>query len=452
MKHISTYLTLAVIFVGALSSDALAQRGRGGGGGRGFSGGGHSYSGGGHSYSGGGMSARPSSGFTSPARTVSPSTYSAGHSPSTLPSHRTSGIGPNGGSWQAGSGGGGHTTQGGATVEWKGAGFGGTTAGGVSGGRGVGGVSITTAGGQEFNRVGRAGAATGPGGNTVGRGGSVSRTSGPQGSGVSASRSGFASGPNGMAAYRGGVAIGPNGAVAGRTGIAATPHGTYYRSAAAVRGQGAYVRAGCAGYGCFSRAWYQQYPATWMPGRWAAATVWTAATWSALASTGSYPAEPTSYDYGSTVVYQDDSVYIDGENVGTAEKYSEQASAIAETGATAQASPEDEWLPLGVFAMVQGDEKSSNNIFQLATNKAGVIRGNYYNAVTDTTEPVVGSIDRETQRAAWTVGDAKKPVYEAGLVNLTKEETTMMIHYSSERSQQATLFRMEQPEDQAANP
>ncbi|MCA9181429.1 MAG: hypothetical protein KDA51_08240 [Planctomycetales bacterium] len=68
------------------------------------------------------------------------------------------------------------------------------------------------------------------------------------------------------------------------------------------------------------------------------------------------------------------------------------------------------------------------------------------------TEPVVGSVDKETQPASWTVGDAKKPVYEAGLVNLTKEETTMMIHYSSERSQQATLFRMEQPEDQAANP
>lgn len=444
MKHLSTYLTLIVILVPVLASDALAQRGRGGGGG------GRGFSGGGHSYSGGGMSARPSSGFTSPARTASPTAYS--HSPSTLPSNRTSGIGPNGGSWQAGSGGGSHTTQGGATVEWKGAGYGGTTAGGVTGGRGVGGVKVTTAGGQEFNKVGRAGAATGPGGNTVGRGGSISGTSGPYGSGASVSRSGFASGPNGMAAYRGGVAVGPNGAVAGRTGVAATPHGTYYRSAAAVRGQGAYVRAGCAGYGCFSRAWYQQYPATWMPGRWAAATVWTAATWSALASTGGYPVEPTSYDYGSTVVYQDNSVYVDGENVGTAEEYSEQASAIAETGATAQASPEDEWLPLGVFAMVQGDEKSSNNIFQLATNKAGVIRGNYYNAVTDTTEPVVGAVDKETQRAAWTVGATKKPVYEAGLVNLTKAESTMMIHYSNDRSQQAALFRMEQPADQATSP
>src|SRR5262249_34416943 len=93
----------------------------------------------------------------------------------------------------------------------------------------------------------------------------------------------------------------------------------------------------------------------------------------------------------------------------------------------------------------EGDAKSTN-IFQLAVNKDGIIRGNYYNAMTDTTEVVYGSVDKKTQRAAWTVGDRKTPVFEAGIANLTKDETSMLVHFSKENTQQFTLIRIQQPE------
>jgi hypothetical protein len=48
------------------------------------------------------------------------------------------------------------------------------------------------------------------------------------------------------------------------------------------------------------------------------------------------------------------------------------------------------------------------------------VRGNYYNALSDTTLAVYGSVDKKTQRAAWTVGDRKEPAYEAGFANLTQ--------------------------------
>ena len=51
------------------------------------------------------------------------------------------------------------------------------------------------------------------------------------------------------------------------------------------------------------------------------------------------------------------------------------------------------------------------------------------------------------QRAAWNVGDRKTPVYEAGIANLTKEETTMLVDYSLERSMQFTLVRIEEPQE-----
>ena len=95
----------------------------------------------------------------------------------------------------------------------------------------------------------------------------------------------------------------------------------------------------------------------------------------------------------------------------------------------------------------QGEQVNGNDLFQLAVNKQGVIRGTYYNVLNDTTLPVYGSVDKKTQRAAWTVGDRKDTIYEAGFANLTKPETTMLVHMGKDRTQQWTLTRLEQPAD-----
>ena len=85
-------------------------------------------------------------------------------------------------------------------------------------------------------------------------------------------------------------------------------------------------------------------------------------------------------------------------------------------------------------------------------NKTGIIRGNYYNALTDTDEPVYGSVNTKTQRAAWTVGNRKTPVYEAGIANLTRDETTMLVHYAKDNTQQLMLVRVKQPEGEDKKP
>jgi hypothetical protein len=231
--------------------------------------------------------------------------------------------------------------------------------------------------------------------------------------------------------------------VAGRTTVAAG-RGTYYRSAAAIGTQGAYVRRGVAHYPCFRPGWYTRYPAAWFAAGWAAGSVWRAATWPSYCGYYGIYSQPVYYDYGENVVYQDDGVYFDGQKAYSAEEFSQQATTLAESGRGAEVAKEEDWLPLGVFAMVQGEETASNHIFQLAVNKQGVIRGNYYDAVTDSTALIYGSVDNKTQRAAWTVGDRKTPVYEAGIANLTKDETTMIVHYGGDRSQQYTLVRIEE--------
>jgi hypothetical protein len=151
------------------------------------------------------------------------------------------------------------------------------------------------------------------------------------------------------------------------------------------------------------------------------------------------------YDYGTTVVYQGDAVFIDGEQAATTEQYAQQAIQLSDAGRAANPSDKEEWQPLGVFALVRGEEQTSDKIFQLAVNPEGMIRGNYYDAIADNTLPIFGSVDKKTQRAAWSIGEKKDVVFEAGIANLTRDETPILVHYGSDNTQQFTLVRMEQP-------
>jgi hypothetical protein len=241
--------------------------------------------------------------------------------------------------------------------------------------------------------------------------------------------------------------------VSGARGVAVggtAGHYTTYRGAAAVRTQAGYVRTGYAGgYNYFNTGWYTAHPAAWRAAAWTtAAAYWAWAPYPTIATFCSYPETPVVYDYGSTVVYEDNSVYYNGEPIATAEEYATQASSYAAAGQAAKPAENEEWQSLGVFAMVQGEEKDANNIFQLAINKDGIIRGNFHNILTDTAVPVYGSVDKKTQRAAWTVGENKDTVYETGLGNLSQPETEMLVHFGKERTQQWMLVRLEKPKEE----
>jgi hypothetical protein len=208
---------------------------------------------------------------------------------------------------------------------------------------------------------------------------------------------------------------------------------------------GNYVRANFNNYGCFRPGWYTNHPGAWFAAGWATGAAWRAAAWPALATFCSIPAAPVYYDYGNTVVYQGGDVYVNGSDAGSAADYSQQATALADQGQQAQTPSQDQWQALGVFALVQGeDDKSSNNLFQLAVNQSGVIRGNFYEALSDQTTPVYGSVDSQTQRAAWTIGDKKDRVFDTGIYNLTKDQTPVLVHSGNDSTQQLLLVRLKQ--------
>jgi len=307
--------------------------------------------------------------------------------------------------------------------------------GGVAGFRGVqgadGGGAIQGAARGPAGNIAAGGAVRGPDGGTAARG----VAAGPRGvAGGSAIR-----GPDGGFATRG-IAAGPGGVAAGFARV--SPSGRYQSAVA--------VRSNFNDWGIYHAGWYTDHPGAWFAAGWAANTAWRAATWGAVGSWMSYyPAEPVYYDYGSTVTYQDNNVYVNGQDVGTSQQYYDEASNLASSGAKAEAPSDGDWMPLGVFALTQSGQSKSNVTLQLAINKEGIIRGNYTDTATGKTQIIQGSVDKKTQRVAFTVGDDTKNVVETGLYNLTKDEAPVLIHFGADKTEQWLLVRLKSSDSQS---
>lgn len=210
----------------------------------------------------------------------------------------------------------------------------------------------------------------------------------------------------------------------------------------------------------FNRDWWQngvtggRWYGSWYanPGYWA----WGSASAVALSSWlpwGWNANEPVYYDYGTTVIYEDGNVYRDNEQVASAEEYAEQANAIAASVPQDVQEDKVEWLPLGVFAISEQNAKDSGMLMQLAVSKEGIIAGTYYNDTSGTNRPVEGMVDRETQRAAWKFADEKQQevVFETGINDLTRDESTCLVHFGPEKTQTWTMVRVPAPADNSAS-
>jgi hypothetical protein len=230
-----------------------------------------------------------------------------------------------------------------------------------------------------------------------------------------------------------------------RGGVVGAGHFTRFLTPSVLAARGFALRRGYTRpYGWFTPAWYTRFPGAWRPAAWGPGVVWGVATWPLLAGWWGWRADPIYFDYGNSIVYQDNQVFVSGQPVATAEQYYQEAVGLAQANPGGE-QPSDEWKPLGVFALAQGEQADPSAVFELAVNQAGIIRGNYVNELDGTNLPVRGVVDPATQRAAWTVGDNKQTVYDTGIVNLTKDEAPILVHLGPEQTQQWYLVRMQQP-------
>ncbi len=194
----------------------------------------------------------------------------------------------------------------------------------------------------------------------------------------------------------------------------------------------------------YSAHWYGANAGVWHPTAWAAGAAWAPTTWGAVGGYYGGNATAMPYNYGNNVVYDNGNVMMNGENLGTAADYSQRAADIAATGAAADAANSNDWMPLGVFAMVRNEQQHPQLILQMAINKQGILRGNYTDEVTEHTQPIQGAVDPQTQRAAWTVGNNKSSIMEAGISNLSEGEAPALIHKNG-KTDHWLLVRLNQP-------
>jgi hypothetical protein len=213
---------------------------------------------------------------------------------------------------------------------------------------------------------------------------------------------------------------------------------------------------GAYGYpGVFDSGWYGAHPNAWRYAGWGNYGAWGATDWPVMAGWWGMPVDtaPVPYDYGNNITYQNDTVYYGSQPMESSVAYYQQAQTLAQS-VPISAEPKSkssakDWKPLGVYSLVQGGQSNTNMMFQLAVNKKGAIKGNYYNTLTDETKPVSGAVDKKNMRAAWIVGNNKNVVYDSGLSNLLKEQSPVLVHLSKEKTQQWNLVRLQQPKKEA---
>lgn len=141
-------------------------------------------------------------------------------------------------------------------------------------------------------------------------------------------------------------------------------------------------------------------------------------------------------------------MYYEGDSIATTQEYTEQAYNIAND--IPDVEPEEvDWMPLGVFALTEKDSESvedSTLFLQLAISKEGIIAGTFQNTSTGASLEVEGTIDRDSQRAAWGPVGKEWPIMETGIYNLTENECSVLLHFENGDTQQWTMMRLDDPE------
>ena len=199
----------------------------------------------------------------------------------------------------------------------------------------------------------------------------------------------------------------------------------------------------------FTPAWYSEHPDAWQythphADLWAVAGVAGLTTWLGYPATAATTTAATS----TTVATASATTTATGTEAAAA------ATATSTDGnaSNAAALPSDlEWMPLGVYATGPKDAAQAHVYQQLAVSKQGELKGNYYDSITNTTQPVSGSIDRETRKASWKVGGKGGATFETTLDALMKTPSDVTMK-SGSATHEWELVQVQKPDDKAAKP
>jgi hypothetical protein len=198
----------------------------------------------------------------------------------------------------------------------------------------------------------------------------------------------------------------------------------------------------------FTPAWYGKHPDAWHDTH-PHADLWAVTGVAGLTNWLGYPAAASATAVTSTTVAAASATTI---AAGTEAAATATATSTDGNASNAAAPPPDlEWMPLGVYATGPKDATQAHIYQQLAVSKQGELKGNYYDSITNTTQPVSGSIDRETRKARWKVGGKGGATFETSLDALMKTPSDVTMK-SGGAEHDWELVLVQKPDDKAAKP
>jgi hypothetical protein len=163
---------------------------------------------------------------------------------------------------------------------------------------------------------------------------------------------------------------------------------------------------------------------------------------------------PTPYywDYGrgEYIYYDDGAIYVNGRWHQPAPVYYTNTVRLVEQAPdwTAEEAAQQEWLPLGVFAITREGMVEAHVLVQLAVTQDGVLGGSATEQRSGAAFEVEGTVDKQSQRAVWAYTDERgeRVVMETSIFNLTQPEATGLIHLGPSDIEVIELVRLEGPE------
>jgi hypothetical protein len=102
-----------------------------------------------------------------------------------------------------------------------------------------------------------------------------------------------------------------------------------------------------------------------------------------------------------------------------------------------------EWMTLGVYTISTGPGDEGTRLVELAVDKHGHIRGNYYDSIANVSHNITGHIHEPTQQVQWRLDTNQQLVFFTPLSQLTQSQGVVYVKLPSGKQQQWQLARME---------
>jgi hypothetical protein len=188
----------------------------------------------------------------------------------------------------------------------------------------------------------------------------------------------------------------------------------------------------------FSPEWYAEHPTAWQVTHPYADEAFVVST-AAVASWLGWAAyqQPVYGGSSTTVIYEQAAPAQEQDTAADP-----QPSVAAQASASNAPVDDADWLSLGVYDVVRFAEQPPLEQLQLAVDRQGNLRGVYYDAITNTTQNLVGTLDQRTGAATWRLESNGQLTFTAPLDELTQRQGTLTVRLPG-GEQQWQLVRME---------